>query len=62
MAKTIDDLIVEISGLVKTLNKQNSKSGGKSRHNGFDLTGDVIQSFAGEIRSLAETEIGRAHV
>ena len=55
MAKTIDDLIVEISGLVKTLNKQNSNSGGKSRHNGFDLTGDAIQSFAGEIRSLAET-------
>ena len=55
MAKTIDDLIVEISGLVKTLNKQNSNSGGRSGHNGFDLTGDAIQSFAGEIRSLAET-------
>lgn len=54
MAKTIDDLIVEISDLVKTLNKQNSNSGGRSGHNSFDLTGDVFQSFAGEIRSLAE--------
>lgn len=53
MAKTIDDLIVEISDLVKTLHKQNSNSGGKSGHNGFDLTGDVFQNFAGEIRSLA---------
>ena len=55
MAKTIDDLIVEISDLVKTLNKQNSNSGGRSGHNSFDFTGDVFQSFAGEIASLAET-------
>ena len=55
MAKTIDDLIVEISDLVKALHKQNSNSGGQSGHNGFDLTGDVFQNFAGEIRSLAET-------
>jgi gas vesicle protein len=55
MAKTIDDLIVEISDLVKTLHEQNSNSGGKSGHNSFDFTGDVFQSFAGEIRSLAET-------
>ena len=55
MAKTIDDLIVEIGDLVKTLNKQNSNSGGRSGHKSFDLTGDVFQSFAGEIRSLAET-------
>lgn len=55
MAKTIDDLIVEISDLVKTLNKQNSNSGGRSGHNSFDLTGDAFQSFAGEIHSLTET-------
>lgn len=55
MAKTIDDLILEISDLVKTLNKQNSNPNGKSGHNGFDLTTDIFQSFAGEIRSLAES-------
>ena len=55
MAKTIDDLIVEISDLVKILNKQNSNSGGQSGHNSFDLTADLFQSFAGEIHSLAET-------
>lgn len=55
MAKTIDDLIVEISDLVKVLNKQNSNSGGRSGHNSFALTGDVFKSFASEIASLAET-------
>jgi hypothetical protein len=55
MAKTIDDLIVEISGLVKVLNKQNSESGGKPGQNSFHLTGDLYQNFAGEIQSLAET-------